>query len=174
MPPQFRRVLRRFFKQISRDAFEVVGGFFRPAQLHLAARLLFSNQLFKPRADFFMGQKLTPVGGRQSLLDFAEEPLVVIDKARDGFLGKRFRIAALFGGEAVKLGLHVGAEMYFHRLQSKDSRALSQTGRCCAPAAREGLFFVWFSCTFKQMHERPGKVAEGSVGCTASEFPRWT
>lgn len=57
---QFRRVLRRFLKQIIRDAFQVVGGFFRPAQLHLAAGLLFSNQLFKPRADFFVSQKLTP------------------------------------------------------------------------------------------------------------------
>jgi hypothetical protein len=53
-------VLRRFLKQIIPDAFQVVGGFFRPAQLHLAAGLLFSNQLFKPRADFFVSQKLTP------------------------------------------------------------------------------------------------------------------
>ena len=54
------------------------------------------------------------------------EPLWRFGIAAELVLGKRLRIAALLGGEAGKLGLHVGAEMYFHRLQSRDSRAVRQ------------------------------------------------
>jgi hypothetical protein len=52
---QFRSVLRCFFEQIIRDAFEVARRFLRPAQLHLAVRLLFGNELFQPRAYVFVG-----------------------------------------------------------------------------------------------------------------------
>jgi hypothetical protein len=48
-------VLRCFFEQIIRDAFEVARRFLRPAQLHLAERLLFDNELFQPRAYVFVG-----------------------------------------------------------------------------------------------------------------------
>jgi hypothetical protein len=52
---KLRRVLRCLLKQIVRNAFEVGSGFFSPAQLHLAARLLFGNQLFKMDTHFFVG-----------------------------------------------------------------------------------------------------------------------
>jgi hypothetical protein len=48
-------VLRCFFEQIIRDAFEVARRFLRPAQLHLAVRPLFDNELFQPRAYVFVG-----------------------------------------------------------------------------------------------------------------------
>ena len=52
---EFRSVLRCFFEQIICDAFEVARRFLRPAQLHLAVRLLFGNELFQPRAYLFVG-----------------------------------------------------------------------------------------------------------------------
>jgi hypothetical protein len=52
---EFRSVLRCFFEQLICDAFEVARRFLRPAQLHLAVRLPFGNELFQPRAYLFVG-----------------------------------------------------------------------------------------------------------------------
>ncbi len=91
--------------------------------------MLFSDQLLKPRTDFFVRQKLTPVARRQAFFDFADKPLIVIDKARDGFLREGFGISGLHSGEPVQLGFHIGIEVNFHRLQSKDFRILSQRAK---------------------------------------------
>ena len=77
--------------------------------------LLCGNEIFKPRAYFFVGKKLASTGAGQALLNFADEPLVVINEACNGFLNKRLRIATLLGGKASELGFGGGVEMYFHR-----------------------------------------------------------
>ncbi len=64
--------------------------------------------------DFVVIHELATIGGGDALLDFTDEPLVVVHHALHGFDYQRFAVAALLGGEFGALGLKVGAEMYSH------------------------------------------------------------
>jgi hypothetical protein len=66
-----------------------------------------------------MFNKLTPVSGVQTLLDFANKPLVEVDETLNRFLHERFCVATLFGSKTGKFGLHLSREMQFHSLKLK-------------------------------------------------------
>ena len=61
-----------------------------------------------------MCQQLAPADLRQSLFYFIDEPLVVVYEALYGFACQPFGVTSAFSGNARELGLHIGAEGYFH------------------------------------------------------------
>ena len=65
-------------------------------------------------ADFFMGEQFATVGGRETFLDLADEPLVVVHKTLDGLVRQHLGIAAALSRKTVRLGLHIRIEMDFH------------------------------------------------------------
>ncbi len=83
-------------------------------------RLLGCNQLLEACADLLMGEKFAAVGGRQTLFHFADEPLIVIHKALDGFPCEQFGIAATVGGNSAELALHIRVKVNVHVFKGKE------------------------------------------------------
>src|SRR5579863_1763990 len=61
-----------------------------------------------------MVDPLAPVGGGQTLLYFAEEPLIIVDQTLDRFMHQRLSVAALLSGNAVQLGFELRRKTHLH------------------------------------------------------------
>lgn len=84
-----------------------------------------------------MSQYFALLDLRQAFVDFADEPLVVIDEALDGLPGQSFGVTALLSGQESESGLQFGMEVYFHAL-SVEVRAV-HVKRGCTGAAEPML-----------------------------------
>ena len=63
---------------------------------------------------FVVLDELATISGGNSLLDFANEPLIVVDQTLDGFDYQGFAVAALLGSQLRKFSLQGGTQMQFH------------------------------------------------------------
>jgi hypothetical protein len=88
------------------NAREIAGGRFRPGYA-LSGIPAINESAYRHVVD-------ATVSGGQTLLHFAEKPFAVVHQTLYCLSRKRFRVAALLGGEASELGLQVGVEVYFH------------------------------------------------------------
>jgi len=61
-------------------------------------------------------REFAAIGGGDALLDFADEPLVVVHHALHGFDYQRFAVAALLRCQLRELGLKIGTQVYFHEV----------------------------------------------------------
>ena len=59
-------------------------------------------------ANFFVLNKLSLIGGRQTFFYFLRKPFIVVDQPLHGFHHQRFAIAALFAGQPGELGFQWG------------------------------------------------------------------
>jgi hypothetical protein len=97
------------------DGGEILSGLRGPANLHLRTK-----HPFDPLSDLFVREGFAPVELLQPLLDVLAKPRVMVKIMLYKLLNIPVSIAAVLGGDAVQLGLQVGAEMYFHGLENKD------------------------------------------------------
>lgn len=82
---------------------EVAGRGFGPTDTHLAR-----VPAFDALSDFIVIHELAAIRGGYALLNFADEPLVIVHHALHGFDHERFAVAALLGSQLRELGLKVG------------------------------------------------------------------
>jgi hypothetical protein len=66
----------------------------------------------------FMVNQLAPVGGCQSLFDFAEKPLIIVNELFNCLPHQGLRISAPLRGKASQLGLQIRTNIHFHMTQA--------------------------------------------------------
>ncbi len=65
-----------------------------------------------------MVNQLPSVSGCQSLFDFAEKPLIIIDELFNCLPHQGLCVPAPFRGKAGKLGLQIWTNIHFHIIQA--------------------------------------------------------
>jgi len=68
-----------------------------------------------------MRDVFAPIELLQAFSDLLAKPCVMIEVMLDKLLDVPVGIAAVLSGDAVHLRFQIGAEMYFHGLENKDS-----------------------------------------------------
>src|ERR1035437_9850356 len=91
--------------------------------------ILRTKHPFDPLSYRFVREGFAPVALLQPLLDVLAKPCVMVEIMLYKLLNIPVSIAAVLGGDAVQLGLQVGAEMYFHGLENRDFQDYCQRAR---------------------------------------------
>ena len=105
-PIRDRRVL---LADALNDADKIVGGFWRPAELHLRAKYPFDT-----RYHFAVGQELSTVKLIQAFFYFLAKPDVMVQVMLDQFSDVFIRAALILRSDAIQLGFQLGGEVNFH------------------------------------------------------------
>ena len=116
-PFRDRRVL---LADVLNDADQIVGGLWRPAELHLRA-----EHPFDTGYHFAVGQELSAVKLIQALFYFLPKPAVMVQVLLDQFLDVFVRVALILRSDTIQLGFQLGGEVNFHALR------LPVGGRLC-------------------------------------------
>src|SRR5438270_7073629 len=89
-------------------------------------RILRTKHPFDTLSYLFVREVFAPVELLQPLLDVLTKPCVMVEIMLYKLLYISVRIAAVLGGNAIQLGLQVGAEMYFHCFENRDFQSSCQ------------------------------------------------
>ena len=100
--------------------------------------------LLEPDTDFLVGQDLSSANLGEALLDFADEPVVVVNGSLDGFPYQKVGRNAAAASRPRQLPLKVRREIHFHRAsvpagekcQQRGPEPVTQTSRASATGAQ--------------------------------------
>src|ERR1035438_10007798 len=93
----------------------------------------------------FVREVFAPVELLQPVLDVLAKPCVMVEIMFYKLLNIPVSFAAVLGGDAVQLGLQVGAEMHFHSLENRDSQDYCQFDTAWPSPSRTTLAML-FHC----------------------------
>jgi hypothetical protein len=91
------------------DADKIVGGFWRPAELHLRAK-----HPFDAGYHLTVRQELSAVKLIQAFFYFLPKPAVMVQVMLDQFPDVFIRAALILRSDAIQLGFQLGGEVNFH------------------------------------------------------------
>lgn len=89
---------------------------------------MFGQLLLQAGADGVVRQYLPGVDLGEALLDFADEPVVVVDGSLDGFADQQLGRHAPAASRPRQLALEVGREVHFHRASVLSGHGVSTAG----------------------------------------------
>src|ERR1017187_6473395 len=105
--------------------------------------ILRTKHPFDTLSYLFVREVFAPVELFQPLVDALAKPCVMVEIMLYKLLNIRVSIAAVLGGDAVQLGLQVGAEMYFHSLENRDFQDYCQFDTAWRRSSRTTLAVRW-------------------------------
>jgi hypothetical protein len=109
------RTVRCVFEEVVGNQFEIRGGLLGPPEFGSATGLLLGHLLIQAATDGVVRQYLRGVDLGESLLDLADEPVVIVHGSFDGFADQHLGRHASPAGSQCQLALEIGREFHFQR-----------------------------------------------------------